>query len=148
MNDKIRPGVFVDYIGPSREGLKHGDSKLVNDADEFGVRLVGVRGYFDYCDFVISVPSFEKLSSEARSELIEAFMGSDKVVQMKDPKTSIWKDLRNTKLLVFHRHGVYRIKPEKLQSLDVLYQKKAVAQHMLLEAEREINLAKKEVKND
>lgn len=148
MNGKIRSGVFVDYIGPSREGLKHGDSKLVNDADEFGVRLVGVRGYFDYCDFVLSVPTFDKLSKEDRSELIEAYMSHDTTVQMKDPKTGLWRDVNKSKLMVLHKKIAYRIKPKKLQSLDALYQKKATAQNMLLEAERDIELHKKGKSDD
>lgn len=147
MNVKFRAGSFVDYIGPSREGLKHGDTKMVNDSDEFGVRLVGVRGYFDHADFTPSMPAFQRLSAEERSKIIEAMLNPDLVVQFKNDK-GIWQDAVKSKLLVLHKHIVYRIKPEALTNLDILYQQKATAQQMLCDVEKQIHLAKKGQEDD
>lgn len=144
MSANIRTGMFVEYTGPTREGLKFGDQKLVNDADEFGIRLVGVLGYFDPSDFEIPVPRFEKLSEEEKGVLLQA-MVSGQVVQVRQD-TGFWKDIVFKNLIVFNKKAVYRIKSEKIAELDVLYRKQKTARQMLLDAERDISLKKKEIR--
>lgn len=145
MNDKLRSGMFVEYIGPSREGLKHGQNKLINDADEFGIRLVGVRGYFDPLDFNIAIPAFFQLKEEEKGVLLQAML-SGKTIQVKE-QSGLWKDIVFKNLIVFNKKLTYREKPKELDSLDKIYHRRATAQKMLLDAERDLDLMKKAIKN-
>lgn len=145
MIDKIRSGMFVEYVGPSREGLKHGQNKLVNDADEFGIRLVGVLGYFDHRDFNIAIPAFFQLTEEEKAILLQAML-SGKTVQVKEP-SGCWKDIVFKDLIVFNKKLTYREKPVELDSLDKIYHRRATAQKMLLDAERDLELRKKAIKD-
>lgn len=140
MKSKLVSGMLVTYRGCNRENIKKGENYLINDVDEYGLRLVGTLGYYDANLFEPAVAALSHLSSTDSAKLFIAATNGEVLQVLIDGE---WSDLGTGDLIVFHKKKVYRIKPKDEDTLDKLLLKKKVTQEKLLDIERKIETLKK-----
>lgn len=141
MKNNFVRGMLVTYRGHNREHIKKGKNYLINDVDEYGLRLVGILGYYEADLFEPAIAALNLMDSSEKSKLFIAATNGEVLQVLIDDE---WSDLGTGDLLVFHKKKVYRIKPKDEDTLDKLLLRKKVTQERLLDVERKIEILKKE----